>query len=141
MNSTNNAGAQSVADADAARLLAARAGRMSLFVVHGMTGEYSDRSEWNVGVFLTRAAAEAHEKLCTDWAIANGLHRSQEKGGFPTDFSERSALSKTNPHDPDMRCDYTGTDYCAVELPLRVTNRFEAEAFADALMQMREVLP
>jgi hypothetical protein len=127
--------AQQIADA-AARLFAAREGRMTLFVVRGMTGEYSDRDEWSVGVFLTRAAAEAHEKLCTDWAIANRLHRS-----VLADYPERIDLAATNPHDPDMKCDYTGTDYCAVELPLRVTNRFEAEAFADALMEMRAVLP
>lgn len=140
-------------DADAARLIAARAGRMTLFTVRAQTGEYSDHSEWMVAVFLARAAAEAHEKACVDFAIANRLHSSQAKrrtnpvGVGLLDYEARAALrddvkaGRVVAPDPEIRVDYTGIDYCVVELPLRVTSRFEAEAFADALMQMREALP
>jgi hypothetical protein len=81
-----------------------------VYVVFGQTGEYSDRTEWPVMAYYDEASAKAHVKRAG--IAANELFVRYEKVGYPrTDNYE-------NPHDPDMKLDYTGTTYYYLVVPL-----------------------
>lgn len=114
-----------------------------LFVVGGQSGEYSDRSEWTVGAFLSRAAADKKEAECTDFARKHRVHRDQpdacnyeEREVFLASVRDGSLVAP----DPAIRVDYTGSDYCVYEMPLLLGDVGEVEALADRLMAAREAL-
>jgi len=69
----------------------------------GETGEYSDRSEWPVKAFTEEEKAKELILLAT--AEAGRIANTRD----PDSVSETE--SEKNPHDPDMRMDYTGTSY------------------------------
>lgn len=75
----------------------------TLYVVMGMTGEYSDRHEWPVRAFIDLVDAET--------LVVKASARARE-----------IEIKKTNPRvsefDPQFRMDYTGTDYYIMEVPL-----------------------
>lgn len=120
---------------------------IKIYVIYGMTGEYSDRSEWAVGACLSRRSADALEKECTDFATQHQIHKSNERRGL-LDYDERidlvSAIEAGTVVAPDrqIRVDYTGVDYCVGELPLRlIGGRDEIDAFVDAMIAAREARP
>lgn len=81
----------------------------SIFIVVGQTGEYSDRIDWFVAAFPTRAEAEEYEDKLTKWTTKHGINRNQN-----------DAYSKHDlkcPLDPSMQCEYTGVDYYVAEVP------------------------
>lgn len=79
-----------------------------VWIVYGMTGEYSDRSEWNVCGYPTEELAQRHADLAQ--ARADELHRQY---GSAYDIP-----ANANQYDLGMRIDYTGTTYrvCMVEI-------------------------
>lgn len=79
------------------------------YVVHGTTGEYSDRSEWQVAVYTNREQADWHA------AKLNELVAKFARDGDAT-YEERDAFRTE--YDPRCNIDYTGVRYGVVALPL-----------------------
>lgn len=79
-----------------------------LWVVYGMCGEYSDRSEWNVCAYPTEELAIKHAELAQ--ARADALSREYD--------SYSDIPPNANEYDSQMSSDYTGTFYrhCMVEV-------------------------
>lgn len=84
---------------------------MTIYIVEGSTGEYSDRREWSVKAFRSQEKAEAYVTLCEAWLRE---HRVNDDN-FGID---RYELMGKNPHDPNMQIDYTGTRYYYYEVEL-----------------------
>lgn len=80
---------------------------MKIYVVFGSTGEYSDRSEWLVAAYVDEALAKCHVAAATKWYQDNDC------------FSKRGDPG-SNPFDPGMHVDYTGTHWFVQEAPLLV---------------------
>jgi hypothetical protein len=80
---------------------------MTIFVVEGSTGEYSDHREWPVMAYRDEAAAKAHVEAAT--RRANDL-KAQHACDIPDGANE---------HDPGMQTDYTGTRYYYYAVELR----------------------
>lgn len=82
-----------------------------LYVVTGVTGEYSDRSEWLVRAHSSEAGARADvETLTAKWAeLTAGLGYYQDEYDVA-----RSAMKA---FDPGFRVDYTGTSWFVQEVP------------------------
>ncbi len=80
---------------------------MKLFIVHGATGEYSDRGEWTVAAYADEAMAKAHIDAAGEWYRANNC------------FEARYDATFNNPFDPDMSVDYTGTHWYLGTVELR----------------------
>ena len=78
-----------------------------VYVVMGQTGEYSDHIEWTVGAYTNEGAAQTHVERCAGWYRR---HKSE--------VGRRSQSPPTNPYDPDMQTDYTGTNYYYYDVPL-----------------------
>lgn len=74
---------------------------IEVHVVEGTTGEYEDRTEWPVVGFTDRARAEAFCKSINKWCQERSLHVHRYSGDDVP----------TNPYDPHMQVDYTGTEY------------------------------
>ncbi len=83
-----------------------------VYVVFGYTGEYSDRSEWPVCAYLDGSLAEEHAKRAVEEAL-------KIEGKRGSRYSMLSPLNGTNPYDPGMKMDYTGTWYDVVVTELR----------------------
>lgn len=74
---------------------------MKIYIVGGTTGEYSDRSDWNVCAYKNEDRAEEH--------VRKAMLRAKELQG---EYGRYSAIPKgSNEFDPDMQMDYTGTEY------------------------------
>lgn len=80
----------------------------AVWVVYGMTGQYSDRCEWNVCGYATEELAQRH----ADLAQARADQLPREYG------STYDIPAKANQYDLGMQIDYTGTTYrvCMVEV-------------------------
>jgi len=87
---------------------------MKIWIVHGSTGEYSDRMEWIVEAHVTEEAAHARVKRLTE--LLQGM------GSYDT-WDRRKAMEKAMREHPegDPRCDidYTGTSWYLSECELR----------------------
>jgi hypothetical protein len=75
---------------------------MDIFIVMGTTGEYSDRSEWPVIAYQDESLANRHVYLATG--------KANEIYGLMIDNINDDDLPE-NPYDPNMKMDYTGTNY------------------------------
>lgn len=80
-----------------------------IYVVVGVTGEYEDRTEWNVVAYFDADAAAEHAEKANKFAehfckfrVIQGL----------------DLTLKPNPWDENMRMDYTGTSYRVDEVKL-----------------------
>lgn len=85
-------------------------------VVMGTTGEYSDRTEWPVVAYPSAEQAQEHVRLATEWMQKNcDPHKLYALG-----YLERAEWRKanTNPYDPSMEVDYTGTTWFTYEVPV-----------------------
>ncbi|MFA5951537.1 MAG: hypothetical protein WC807_14760 [Hyphomicrobium sp.] len=76
-----------------------------LWIVHGSTGEYSDRSEWNVAV----ADCEDDAKLLVIALQQQYLSIPQEM--LEDRWGHEEAMKAIMSLDPCFQCDYTGTHY------------------------------
>ena len=93
----------------------------SVFVVAGVTGEYSDLRAWTVAAFLDRAHADAFCARLTAWCTANGVQWWDNIGPRPTRPGWPEFDRLAHPDDPGFECDRsTGTLYTVDEIPLRV---------------------
>ena len=84
-----------------------------VFVVFGMSGEYSDRSEWPVRAYESQAEAQACVDRCNAYA----------KTAPPDDYTpgawdRRKQWTSLNPDDPSMTCYSGGTEYGLYEIGL-----------------------
>ena len=85
---------------------------MTIYVVRGASGEFSDRSEWPVRAYLTMREAEAHVTRAEAFARDHGL-----KGGYrggSAKLGETQALASKLGIDPTLEADNhggTGTYY------------------------------
>lgn len=79
-----------------------------VWLVLGVTGEYSDRCEWVVAAHHTEETAAQHVELLKEYMA--------EKPD--PDWEERRERAETNPYDRTCRIDYTGTEYLITKVPL-----------------------
>ena len=75
---------------------------MIIYIVVGSTGEYSDRYEWYVCAYRDKQEAEIRVSECKKKAKEWESVRDNDFRGPPDNHYEC---------DPNMRMDYTGTDY------------------------------
>lgn len=80
---------------------------MTIWVVMGTTGEYSDRREWPVRAFKRKK--EAEELITAATQKAHEIFVVGPRYRWKTD---------DNPFDPHMEMDYTGTSYFYYEVEL-----------------------
>ena len=88
-----------------------------IFVVQGSTGEYSDRTEWNVAAYAAKEMAERHVLLVQQW-LADEI---KGRDYWSMNWDEREALTQRNPYDSHMSFDYSGTSYWVAEVDFRNT--------------------
>lgn len=88
---------------------------MTIYVVMGGTGEYSDRQEWPVRAFATEAHAQAFVAAAEVWLLAHDVSRRSD--GI-ADYEERERLEASCPFDPNAQFDYSGTTYWLLAVPL-----------------------
>lgn len=90
-----------------------------IYVVHGTTGEYSDRSEWIVTAYTKEADAKHHVIKATEYADAWSA-RTRQADWDDLGWEEQNRQEKAaNPMDPAFSCGYTGTSYCYAEVVLQ----------------------
>ena len=79
------------------------------YLIMGITGEAGDTKEWSVTVFLNKEKAEYWcdqlQKEIDRWI----KQRNSEYEQPPQNWSKL---------DKNMKCDYTGTEYFIVEVPI-----------------------
>lgn len=81
---------------------------VKISIIFGRTGEYDSVSRWPVGAYYSREQAEQHANLAEKEAIKIAQERA----------NDYSPAERDNPYDPDMRMDYTGTDYYVIDVNL-----------------------
>ncbi len=69
------------------------------YIVQGDTGEYSDRTDWTVRVFLSEEKARAFTEALLEHVRGSSEWDSEKQHAFE------------HPLDPKCRMQYTGTDY------------------------------
>src|SRR5579872_4341894 len=77
---------------------------MTIYVVRGQTGEYSDRSEWTVKAFVHEAAAKKFVVDCTEQG--NELNSKHNGKLYRVDDTTKQTWL-----DPKFYCDYSGFNY------------------------------
>lgn len=81
---------------------------MKIYIVCGMTGEYSDSFDWNVCAYTDKNIAEEHARK----AMLRGkeIQKSNQRYYRPKHGE--------NQFDVEMSMDYTGTEYTVNEVDL-----------------------
>ena len=110
---------------------------LKIYVVFGATGEYSDRSEWNVVALHSKEAAEKYAEACMTEA-QRIVSYNDEFGKSYRDYKYDSVESPEwikHKFDPQFYCDYTDrTNYSVSEVPLhfgkKTLQELEAERTA-----------
>lgn len=78
-----------------------------IYVVEGSTGEYSDHREWPVRAFVSENKAQDFVE-----AVSAEYRKLVNKYGGLSDLRWDMVKGKiSNPLDPRMEVDYTGTNY------------------------------
>lgn len=89
---------------------------MKIYIVHGSTGEYSDRKEWIVCAYKEEDHARKHVLAASSTAreliIKYGNYYNIPRGA--------------NPFDPEMSVDCTGVNYDV--LPTELLSKMKQEA-------------
>lgn len=80
-----------------------------VYVVMGQCGEYSDHQEWSVAAYRSESLAAER--------VANATRRGAEVEAKLKEGYNYNVL-KENEFDPDMRSDYTGTEYYIMPVDL-----------------------
>ena len=83
----------------------------SVWLVIGVCGEYSDRSEWVAAAYFDRALAERHADLASE-EEQRLLAAHMSAGGDEYEFRYRTE-QYPNRYDAKVQRDYAGTDYHA----------------------------
>jgi hypothetical protein len=81
---------------------------MTIYVVQGSTGEYSDHREWLVRAYSDEEKAKAKVVRCTERANA-----AQAAGVCIYDSVESAPFRN---EDPMLQLDYTGTNYSILKV-------------------------
>lgn len=91
----------------------------TVYVVTGMTGEYSDRREWPAAVFADEREAQAFVQLATAHAslVAQQLADFRESDD-PRAYCDEGHILES-PYDPAFQMLYNGTRYHYEAVPLR----------------------
>lgn len=88
---------------------------MKIWIVHGTTGEYSDRTEWVVDAWPTEAEAQAKVTELVRLLHESGIERMRYGP------EREQAIAAMRVHDPDFGIDYTGTSWyvstCELHIP------------------------
>ena len=100
---------------------------MTIWIVEGSTGEYSDHHEWIAGCYTREDTAKEHVVLATAWARANGISGEHDRGGDYNTVSDYYDARPTNPYDPSMSVSYTGVYYTCY--PVRLSEAVEPHAY------------
>lgn len=86
-----------------------------IHVVMGMTGEYSDRTEWPVRAYADVTRAQEHVRKAADRA----RELEQWRDGDDDAWRYADVLTRpSNEYDPMMQMQYTGTTYFLYETEL-----------------------
>lgn len=81
-----------------------------VFIVFGSTGEYSDHRSWPVRAFATLAEADQFAVECQK--EADSIWNADNGSDWDKYSAARAHLRRNKPKcDPNLRFDYTGTDY------------------------------
>jgi hypothetical protein len=83
----------------------------TIYLVYGHTGEYEDFMEWTVRAFTSKATAE--QLVLKAQEAADTIFKGEGRYGLMHG-------TVNNPHDPEMRMDYTGTKYDIQEVMLEL---------------------
>lgn len=101
-----------------------------IYVVVGYSGEYSDRQDWDVRAYHSKAKADALCEKLNQWLRERGAlqelvpnprfpdrpeHRYREDAKFNKGWDRHDSKP---PDDPQFHCDYTGTYYVVEEVRL-----------------------
>ncbi len=89
---------------------------MKIYIVGGTTGAYSDRTDWVVCAYTDSEQAETHVRNAM--LRAKEIEKSRE--------SRYTAVRGINEFDPEMRMDYTGTEYYTVETELVTETKIQS---------------
>ena len=81
---------------------------MMIYIVQGMTGEYSDSIEWLVKAYRSQYAAEEHARKAMLRAME--IHKAR-----PTRFHPSEGV---NEFDPNCAVMYSVTEYTVLEVEL-----------------------
>ena len=88
---------------------------MNIYVVFGITGEYSDNRRWLVMAFCDEEKAKQH--------VLNADKRAKE---LFAQFKRKNQFTRVpdgaNQYDPNMQMDYTGTSYYYETVQLEVVD-------------------
>ena len=84
-----------------------------IWIVEGTTGVYSDASYWTVCAYKTKEQAEEHARN----AMLRGKEIQKQHPGHTYHNWDENRVK--NEFDPEMRLDYTGTEYYTVECILK----------------------
>lgn len=81
---------------------------ITIYIVTGCTGEYADRTSWEICAYTNEEDAQKHVKLATKAYDDAGGIKIRNTLNYPYG----------NPYDPNMQVDYTGTiwDYYPLQL-------------------------
>lgn len=96
---------------------------MKIWIIHGTTGEYSDRGEWVVEAHDSKDAAMARIVALDALLLAHGYKHGEPVRG---DWKERDAAKKAFRElsgDSHFDADYTGTSYFLSECDLKQGQR------------------
>jgi hypothetical protein len=88
---------------------------MTIYIVQGSTGEYSDRTDWIVCAYTDKEKADEHATKAEAWGIGYAGRWEVR------DYSAKEDVAMENdknPFDPNFRQDYTGTSYWVKECEL-----------------------
>lgn len=98
-------------------------GPTEVYLVEGRSGEYDGARRWAVAAYLDEQQAERHQALMNDWCQA---HAVSMHTAVVADWATRDTI--VNPYDRHFYCDFTGTEYVVVTVPLAVSAPNEEEA-------------
>ena len=98
-------------------------GPVTIWIVEGVTGEYSDHRDWLVASYLSEDDAKEHVAQATARASEIQLHPN-----YPGHhYGEEEDAELNNEWDSDMVIDYTGTRYRCYSVGLFLsTDDFQA---------------
>ena len=85
---------------------------MKIYVVMGICGQYSDRTEWTVAAYKDREMADAHADKASKISMA--YYKGLESRYV---YNQDDLKEKLGEVDPNACVDYTGTDWFVLEVP------------------------
>jgi hypothetical protein len=83
---------------------------MTIYIIFGATGEYSDHRRWIVKACASEDQATKFVDKINKWLVKNDFHYDRNnRGTWENDYERRH--DAVCPLDPKFHCDYTGTEY------------------------------